>query len=120
MAEMELEDWVRVGKLLAVGLAAVMAALGGTGWIETGANDDLEHQVSDEALWNARNELGEYVQQDLAEQAACDAALEAFSRHREDRRDWDHVLRACYSGDAQGIAAGMWDRPGAPAEDPHQ
>jgi hypothetical protein len=29
--------------------------------------------------------------------AACDSALEGFARHREDERDWTHVLEECHS-----------------------
>jgi hypothetical protein len=102
MAEMEWEDWARIIKLVLVGLTAILAAFGSTGLVETEASGGLKEEQFSEAIWNVRNELGEYIQQDLADQAGCDAALEAFSRHREDEDDWAMVLEKCHS--EQGVS----------------
>jgi len=66
----------------------------------------------------AYEEYHELVRYHIAQDAACDQALEMFSRHRDDDHDWEHVLEACHSETPAHSHA--TDDPSLPAEDPNQ
>jgi hypothetical protein len=122
----EPEFWVVMAKL--AGRLAVVAviALGGSGAVEDFSAVDLERQEAKAATVDNRvveagrqtdvayEEYYELVRYHATQEASCDSALESFSRHRDDERDWRHVLEECHS---EGSVA---DDPRLPAEDPTQ
>ena len=122
------EFWIAIVKL--VGRLAVVAviALGGSGAVEDFSAVDLERQEAKAATVDNRvveagretdvayEEYHELVRYHSAQDASCDSALESFSRHRDDERDWRHVLEECHSEGAVSVT----DDPGLPAEDPNQ
>lgn len=109
----DLETWKPVLKLLAWGIAAIMAATGGAERVAELTHDDLNYSEARAAVGNANAGAGvvavaeeldgsyrdyeELVIYHAAREAACDAALEGFARHRDDERDFAHALEECHS-----------------------
>jgi hypothetical protein len=98
------ETLLALAKLVAWGLAAIAAVFSGTGGIEETTHSDLHASEAQAAAGNADvrtygayDDFQEYIEETIREAAACDSALEAFSRHREDDRDFQHVLAECHS-----------------------
>ena len=61
------------------------------------ADTDLQRVEGKEATDHAWLSYREYIEDTVTRQGRCDASLEAFSRHRDDERDWQHVLECCHS-----------------------
>ena len=91
------ETWLRFLKLGSQIFLFGAAVLSGSGGIEKIAGLTLRGQESDVVI-NTRNEgFGDYISETYGRQMACDAVLEAFANHRDDDRDWAHVLDVCHS-----------------------
>lgn len=103
---------IRTVVMVAVG----MLATGKAENIAVQADTELKLEEQIEIAWNARDGQGELVKEMLITRAKCDSALESFARHRDDERDWAHVLEECHSEDVVYPT----DDPSLPAEDPNQ
>jgi len=86
-------------RLVAKGFTLIAIAYGGSAGVVGLADGDLRTQEAKAGV-NATESYRDF--NDLAtfmthRSAACDTALEMFARHRDDDRDWTHVLEACHS-----------------------
>lgn len=98
------ETILALAKLVAWGFAASAAVFGGAGGLVETTNADLHASESraaadnaDVRTYGAYDDFQAYIEETIREEAACDSALEAFSRHRQDDRDFQHVLEECHS-----------------------
>lgn len=95
--------WTGVLKIVARVAVVGVALIGASGGAELVAQNDLQTIEFKDAKQNWQLQCGESMQELLLdeerEQAACDAALEAFARHRGDEEEWANVLRKCHSGE---------------------
>jgi hypothetical protein len=103
------EFWIVIAKLAARLAVLAVVALGGSGAVEDFTAVDLDREEAKAATVDNRvTEAGretdvayeEYhglVRYHAAQEAACDAALESFSRHRDDDRDFLQVVEECHS-----------------------
>ena len=92
--------------LRVVGLVAgaITAAFGGSAIVEGRAQHELAEAEAEAAVGNARVEkfdsldsYADFATRVQVQRAACDSALEAFARHRDDDRDFEHVVAECHS-----------------------
>lgn len=98
------ETILALAKLVAWGFAAIAAFAGGSGALEETTHADLHASESGAAVNAAKAETDtsyedyhELVRYHSTADASCDSALESFSRHRDDDRDWAHVVEECHS-----------------------
>ena len=98
------ETFTTLAKL--IGRLAMFAAvvLGGAGSYEQIQAGGLKVETqaaaptaSEVETYGAYDNYREYIEDVSAGYAKCDTALEGFARHRNNERDWKHVLEACHS-----------------------
>lgn len=100
----EWEHWLPVIRKL-LWLAVTLLGTYAAGSIEGGARGDLkatENSVgsivnTEEALRQETENLSESIEYYTRREIACDLALETFSRHRDDERDFSMVVEHCHS-----------------------
>ncbi len=114
----DVEFWLTIAKLVSKLAVVAVVALGGSASVENWADAEVGKetakagQLAQQDQTNmAYEDYYELLRYHAAQNASCDSALESFSRHRDDNRDWQHVIQECHS-------EGGWERP--PAEDPSQ
>ena len=100
----EWELWLPVIRKLLVLLAAVIGAYGAdvvgeaaSGSLKAAESDANKVIKVEEILAGEYENFYEYIRWHDAHEATCDAALETFSRHRDDEMDWQRVLESCHS-----------------------
>jgi hypothetical protein len=104
-AKFDLEEWMPILRKLAVLLVTVLMSYGAAsheesaqGQLQATASAATEKQRLVEMLGEEYESFEDFARYYTTRAAACDTALEAFARHRDDERDWAHVLEECYSG----------------------
>jgi hypothetical protein len=100
LPENDLESWAPVIRK-ALGLLVTVLGAYAAGSAEVAARGELQatetaagEGVRVEAIVDTQYDV---LQSYVAREAACDSALESFSRHRDDERDWAHVVENCHS-----------------------
>ena len=90
-------DVAPILKLAAWGLAAILATFGGASGVsevEQVRLSSIEKQAGTTEAWALHRRD---IEAAMVARAKCDSALESFSRHRDDPRDWAHVLEECHT-----------------------
>jgi hypothetical protein len=105
----DVDFWKDIAKLLGRLAMLAMIVLGGTGAVNEVTHSGLKEQEAKAATVDNRvveakretdvayEEWADLLRYHDMQAAACDSALESFSRHRDDERDWAHVLEECHS-----------------------
>lgn len=97
----DLQFWKDIARLVALLATVAFGILGGTSGLEDAEMSRLratEKVASAEAeVDTSYEDYYELLRYHAAQDASCDTALESFSRHRSDERDWEHVIKCCHS-----------------------
>lgn len=101
-----LEEWVpliaRVVVLVVVALLGVNSQTDKVEGAKLEAEENAASTTEIRAAGDARESVAyedyyELLRFHDARDAECDSALASFARHRDDDRDWEHVVRMCHS-----------------------
>ena len=105
----DIDFWKGMFKLFGRLTMLAMVVLGGTGAVGEITSGDLKIEEAkagtvDNRVTEAKRETNvayeewnELLRYHSSKDAACDSALESFSRHRDDERDYAHVIEECHS-----------------------
>jgi hypothetical protein len=103
----DLEAWTPIIRKVVILIVTVLGSYA-AGSVEDAVKGDLRATEgtigtvvrTEDALRDETKNLDDAIQFYVAREVACDLALVAFSRHRDDERDWEMVVEQCHS---QGV-----------------
>jgi hypothetical protein len=101
--------WLGIFKLLGRLAMVAVVVLGGSGAVDEITTGDLKRSEAKAATVDNRvieakretdvayEEWNDLLRYHATQDASCDSALESFSRHRDDERDFRHLIEECHS-----------------------